>query len=108
MIFPVLEYPVPAWLFVVIVTPPATAVMALAPWVKPTPVPLATALIVTPVVPANVPEDKAPVIVMAAPFAAAVVGVARVAQPKQELSKRMYPGTVMAGTEIVAPLVMTR
>ena len=89
------------------VTPPVDAVIALAPWVNPTPVPLATALIVTPVVPANDPEDKAPVIVMAAPLAAAVVGVARVAHPKHELSSRMYPGTVIAGTEIVAPLVLT-
>ena len=90
------------------VTPPASELIALAPWVKPIPVPLATELIVTPVVPANAPEDKAPVIVIAAPLTAAVVGVARVAHPKQELSRRMYPGTVIAGTEITAPLVLTR
>jgi hypothetical protein len=71
------------------------------------PVPFAAELIVTPVVPANDPEDKAPVIVMAAPLVAAVVGVARVAHPKQELSRRIYPGTVIAGTEMVAPLVLT-
>ena len=70
--------------------------------------PLATALIVTPVVPAKVPADRAPVIVIPARFAAAVDGVATVAQPKQELSRRMYPGTVIAGTEITAPLVLTR
>ena len=88
--------------------PPVAAVIALAPWVKPTPDPLATELMVTPVVPANDPEVKAPVIVMAATLAAAVVGVARVVQAKQLLSNRMWPGTVIAGTEMVAPLVLTR
>ena len=62
----------PAWPFTVMVTPPAEATIAFAPCVKPTPDPLATALIVTPDVPANVPADKAPVIVMAAPLTAAV------------------------------------
>ena len=90
------------------VTPPVAAVIALAPWVKPMPVPFATELIVTPVVPANDPADKAPVIVIAAPLTAAVVVVARVVHPKHELSRRMYPGIVIAGTEITAPLVLTR
>ena len=53
------------------------------------PDPLATALIVTPDVPANAPADKAPVIEMAAPLTAAVAGVARVAHPRQVLSRRM-------------------
>jgi hypothetical protein len=92
----------------VIVTPPAAELIALAPWVKPIPDPLATELIVTPVVPAKAPADRAPVIVTPAPFKKAVVAVARVAQPKQVLSKRIYPGTVIAGTEIMAPLVLTR
>ena len=69
--------------------PPAVEVIALAPWVKPMPDPLATALMVTPVVPARAPADRAPVIVTPVPFKNAVVAVARVAQPKQELSKRM-------------------
>ena len=51
--------------------------------------PLATALIVTPVVPANDPADRAPVILIAAPLTAAVDVLARVVQPKQESSKRI-------------------
>ena len=90
------------------VTPPADELMARAPWLKPIPVPLATALIVTPVEPANVPADNAPVIVTPAPFKKAVVGVAAVVHPMQVLSRRMYPGTVITGTEIPAPLVLTR
>ena len=102
-----LEYPVPVWPLTVIVTPPAPELIAWAPCVKPMPDPLATALIVTPIVPAKAPADNAPVVVTAAPFKKAVVGVARVVQPKQVLSKRIYPGTVIAGTEIMAPLVLT-
>ena len=79
----------PAWAFTVIVTPPALEVMVLAPWLKPLPVPFATALTVTPVVPAKVPADNAPPKVIAAPFTAAVVGVAAVTQPKHVLSNRM-------------------
>ena len=79
----------PVWLLAVIVTPPAAELIALAPWVKPTPVPFATALIVTPVEPAKEPADKAPVIVIAAPLAAAVEVVIAVPQPKQESSKRI-------------------
>ena len=105
---PVLEYPVPVCPLTVIVTPHETDVMALAPCVKPIPDPLATALIVTPVDPAKVPAVNAPVIVMAAPLVAAVVGVARTEQPKQVLSRRMNPGTLIAGTEIMAPLVRAR
>ena len=86
---PVLEYAIPVWLLAVMVTPPVAALIALAPWVKPTPEPLATELIVTPVVPAHVPADKVPEIVIAAPFVAAVVVVAREAQPKQVLSNRI-------------------
>lgn len=82
--------------------------MARAPCVKPTPEPLATALMLMPVVPARAPADKAPVIVTPAPFKKAVVAVARVAQPKHVLSKRMYPGTAMAGTEMMPPLDLTR
>ena len=63
--------------------------MARAPCVKPTPDPLATALMLTPVVPAKAPEDRAPVIVTPAPFKKAVVAVARVEQPKHVLSKTM-------------------
>ena len=96
----------PVWLFAVIVTPPAKELMARAPCVKPTPDPLATALMVTPVVPARDPADKAPVIVTPAPFKNAVVAIARVAQPRQVLSIRTYPGTVIAGTETIAPLVL--
>ena len=51
------------------------------------PEPLATALIVTPVEPANVPADNAPVIAIAAPLVAAVLVVVRVPQPKQVLSR---------------------
>ena len=71
------------------VTPPAKELIALAPWVKPMPVPLATALIVTPVEPAKLPADKAPVMAIAAPFAAAVEVVVRVEQPRQESSRRI-------------------
>ena len=70
-------------------TPPANELMASAPWLNPIPLPLATELIVTPVEPAKVPADKAPVIEMASPLVAAVLVVVRVAQPKQVLSKRM-------------------
>jgi hypothetical protein len=73
----------------VIVTPPALEVIALAPCVKPIPDPLATALMVTPVVLAKVPAVNAPVMVIPAPFKNADVAVARVAQPRQELSKRI-------------------
>ena len=71
------------------VTPPAAELIALAPCVKPMPDPFATALMVTPVVPAKAPADKAPVIVTPAPFKNAVVTIARVAQPKQVLSIRI-------------------
>jgi hypothetical protein len=71
------------------------------------PDPLATALIVTPVEPAKLPAVNAPVIAIAAPFVAAVLGVVRIPQPKQELSISIYPGTLTAGTEIMAPLVLT-
>ena len=87
--------------------PPAVELIALAPWVKPIPVPLATALIVTPVEPASEPADNAPVIVMAALLAAAVLVVTGVPQPRQLLSSRMWPGTFTAGTEMTAPLVLT-
>ena len=71
------------------VTPPALEAIALAPWLKPLPVPLATALMVTPVVPAKVPADNAPPKVIALPLTAAVAAVAGVAQPGQVLSNRM-------------------
>jgi hypothetical protein len=71
------------------VTPPAAEVIARAPCVNPTPEPLATALIVTPVEDAKDPADSAPVIVMPAPFKNALAGVTVVAQPKQVLSKRI-------------------
>ena len=54
------------------------------------------------------PADNVPVIAIAAPFVAAVLGVAGVAQPKQVLSNRMWPGTFTAGTEMMAPVVLTR
>ena len=63
--------------------------MALAPCVNPTPVPLATALMLIPVVPAKDPAVKAPVMVMAFKLIAAVAGLALVAQLKQVLSKIM-------------------
>ena len=69
--------------------PPALELIAFAPCVKPTPVPLATALMVTPVVPASDPADRAPVILIAAPLAAAVEVVVAVTHPKQESSKRI-------------------
>ena len=53
------------------------------------PDPLATALTVTPVVPAKVPADNAPVTVIAAPLVAAELVVAAVPHPKQVLSNRM-------------------
>ena len=71
------------------VMPPALEAMALAPCTKPTPVPLATALTVTPVVPAKVPADNAPPKVIALPFTAALAGVVAVTQPKHVLSNRM-------------------
>ena len=70
-------------------TPPANELIASAPWLNAIPLPLATELIVTPVEPAKVPADKAPVIEIASPLVAAVLVVLRVAQPKQVLSKRM-------------------
>ena len=73
----------------VIVTPPAPEVIALAPCVNPTPEPLATALMVTPVVLAQVPAVNALVMVIPAPFKNAVVAVARTEQPKQVLSNRI-------------------
>ena len=69
--------------------PPAKELIAKAPCVKPIPDPLATALMVTPVVPAKAPADKAPVIVIPAPFKNAVVAVARVEQPGHVLSNRI-------------------
>ena len=89
VIAPVLEYAIPVWLFAVMVTPPALEVIARAPWVKPTPEPLATALIVTPVVLARVPAVNAPVMVIPAPFKKALAGVTLVAQPRQVLSSKM-------------------
>ena len=69
------------------------------------PDPLDTIFKVTPTGLANVPADNAPRIVNPAPFKNAFAGVTVVLQPKQVLSKRMYPGTAIAGTEIIAPLV---
>ena len=70
-------------------TPPANELIASAPWLNAIPLPLATELIVTPVEPAKVPADKAPVIEIASLLVAAVLVVVRVAQPKQVLSKRI-------------------
>ena len=105
---PVLEYPVPVCVFVVIKIPPAPALIACAPWVKPTPDPLPTALIVTPNDPARLPADKAPLIVIAFVLTAAFAGSIATVQPRQVLSNTIEPGTAMAPPiEIAAPLVTT-
>ena len=69
------------------------------------PVPFDTIFRVTPTGLANVPADNAPRKVKPTPFKNALAGVTAVLQAKQVLSKRIYPGTAIAGTEIIAPLV---
>ena len=86
---PVLEYAIPVWLLAVMVTPPELEVIARAPCVNPTPEPLATALMVTPVVLAKVPAVNAPVMVIPAPFRKALAGVTVLEQPKHVLSNRI-------------------
>ena len=86
--------------------PPALDVIVWAPCVNPTPLPLATALIVTPVVPANVPAVSAPEIVIALPFVAAFETVVADPQPRHALSKIIWPGTEIAGTVMVPPFAI--
>ena len=69
---------------------------------------MATALIVIPLVPARAPETRAPLNVIPLELTSAFAGVADVAHWWHVLSREIYPGTVIAGTEIEAPLVLTR